>query len=109
MKLEFTASAQRDRKRLKKHQRQFDDAFIGFVAAAEAFRNSGTPFPGKFRVTAVEAARGVFEFTWSFAGPDGRTTFEWDVVVVDRGKKPPTREPLLRIRRIGDHGVFANP
>jgi hypothetical protein len=35
--------------------------------------------------------------TWSFAGPDGRATFEW---VVRDG------EARIRWRRIGGHAVF---
>jgi len=40
------------------------------------------------------------EMTWSFAGPDGRATFE--LVEVDG-------EPAIRWRRIGDHRIFEEP
>ena len=38
--------------------------------------------------------------TWSFAGPDGRATFEF--VIVDG-------ESRVRWRRVGDHNVFKKP
>jgi hypothetical protein len=52
------------------------------------------------RVRDVEGAPGVIEMTWSFAGPDGRATFEW---VVRDG------EPRIRWRRIGGHAIFGRP
>ncbi len=38
--------------------------------------------------------------TWSFAGPDGRATFEWVTV---------HGEPAVRWRRVGGHAIFGNP
>jgi hypothetical protein len=38
--------------------------------------------------------------TWSFAGPDGRATFEF--ITIDG-------EPAIRWRRIGGHEIFAEP
>jgi hypothetical protein len=38
--------------------------------------------------------------TWSFAGPEGRATFEW-MVIED--------EPRIRWRRIGFHAIFEEP
>jgi len=58
------------------------------------------PWPRSLRVRDVEGATGVLEMTWSFAGPDGRATFEW--VVRDR-------EARVRWRRIGGHEVFTRP
>ena len=65
------------------------------VAADPAAR-----FPARLRFKAVEGAPGVFEMTWSFAGPDGRATFEW--VIVDG-------ERAVRWRRVGGHGIFRTP
>jgi hypothetical protein len=48
----------------------------------------------------VEGAPGIWEMTWSFAGPDGRATFEWIEI---RG------EPGIRWRRIGGHAIFGAP
>lgn len=57
-------------------------------------------WPGALRVRRVEGATGVWEMTWSFAGPDGRATFEW--VEIDG-------EPAVRWRRIGGHAIFGEP
>jgi hypothetical protein len=38
--------------------------------------------------------------TWSFAGPDGRATFEW--IRIDG-------QPGIRWRRIGGHAIFGEP
>jgi putative SOS response-associated peptidase YedK len=54
----------------------------------------------KLRVRAVQRAAGIWEMTWSFAGPDGRATFEW--VTIDG-------EPGIRWRRIGGHAIFGAP
>ena len=58
------------------------------------------PFPKKLRVKPVVGARGIWEMTWSFAGPDGRATFEW--VEIDG-------EPAVRWRRIGGHAILGSP
>ncbi|MDK1010209.1 MAG: hypothetical protein QGM46_07325 [Actinomycetota bacterium] len=50
-------------------------------------------------------AGAVFEMTWSFAGPDGRATWEWAGVVDADGEKHPT----VRWRRIGNHAIFKHP
>jgi hypothetical protein len=38
--------------------------------------------------------------TWSFAGPDGRETFEWIELEA---------KLAIRWRRIGGHGIFGRP
>ena len=45
-------------------------------------------------------APGIWEMTWSFAGPDGRATFEWIRIA---------GEPGIRWRRIGGHAIFGQP
>jgi len=57
-------------------------------------------WPGGLRVRGVAGASGVWEMTWSFAGPGGRATFEW--VEIDG-------EPAVRWRRIGGHAIFGEP
>jgi hypothetical protein len=57
-------------------------------------------WPTSLRVKDVEGAPGVWEMTWSFAGPDGRATFEW--IEIDG-------EPAIRWRRIGGHAIFGAP
>ena len=48
----------------------------------------------------MTSAPRIWEMTWSFAGPDGRATFEFV-----------TRDGEVRIlwRRIGDHRIFHQP
>jgi len=57
-------------------------------------------WPSSLRIRNVERKPGVFEMTWSFAGPDGRATFEY-ITIGD--------EAAIRWRRIGDHRIFREP
>jgi hypothetical protein len=52
-------------------------------------------------VKKVQGAAGVWEMTWSFAGPDGRATWQWDTVEDASG----TRMAVLW-RRVGGHAIF---
>lgn len=71
------------------------------IPAAERYvRDPATPWPSSLRVKAVANAPGVWAMTWSFAGPDGRATFEWVTV---------HGEPAVRWRRVGGHAIFGNP
>ena len=84
-------------------------AVMEFSAACDRYVSDATPFPLRLRVKAVKGAPGVFEMTWSFAGPDGRATWDWaDVQVVDDSGTTST-EPAVRWRRIGDHRIFRQP
>lgn len=56
--------------------------------------------PAKLRIKRVQGATGVWEMTWSFAGPDGRATFEF--VEIDG-------EPAIRWRRVDGHEIFQEP
>ena len=69
-------------------------------AAARHVDDPGAPWPASLRVKQVQGARGVWEMTWSFAGPDGRATFEW--IKIDG-------EPAIRWRRVGGHAIFSEP
>jgi hypothetical protein len=48
----------------------------------------------------MRSAPGIWEMAWSFAGPDGRATFEFAEV---------EGETCVRWRRIGDHGGYRHP
>ena len=82
------------------------DAFTSVVRkqfnpACERFRGDpGTPWPRGLRIKRVAGSPGVWEMTWSFAGPDGRATFEW--IEIDG-------ELAVRWRRIGGHEIFGRP
>jgi putative SOS response-associated peptidase YedK len=74
------------------------DQFI--PAAVRHAGEPGSAWPRSLRVKSVRGAPGVWEMTWSFAGPDGRATFEW--VTIDA-------EPAIRWRRVGSHAIFSDP
>jgi hypothetical protein len=57
-------------------------------------------WPARLRIKPMSGRPGVWELTWSFAGPDGRATFE--IVDVDD-------EPAIKWRRIGHHGIDDQP
>ena len=103
MKYERTADFKRDWRQLSRSQQETFRrvVFEQFVPACERRRIDPTlPWPRSLRVKAVVGAPGVWELTWSFAGPDGRATFEWVVMGA---------EPRIRWRRIGGHAIFEEP
>jgi hypothetical protein len=57
-------------------------------------------WPATPRIRDVVAAPGIWELTWSFAGPAGRATFELFGADPNRG---------IRWRRIGGHEIFKDP
>lgn len=66
-------------------------------------RRAGWPveWPAHLRMHPMKGYRGVWEMTWSFAGPDGRATFQF----IDLGGG----ESAIRWRRIGGHASFGEP
>jgi len=72
-----------------------------FQPACDRFAQDPTaPWPRGLRVKRMQRSVGIWEMTWSFAGPDGRATFEW--IKVDG-------ELAIRWRRIGGHEIFGRP
>ncbi|GAA0610487.1 hypothetical protein GCM10009547_10650 [Sporichthya brevicatena] len=65
---------------------------------AEDLMHGRPPRPG-LRVKPVQAAPGIFEITFA---PDGRATWEY-------GQPQHQGETRIIWRRIGGHGIFANP
>lgn len=57
-------------------------------------------WPARLRIKKMEVPGDIWEMTWSFAGPDGRATFEF--ITIDG-------ELAIRWRRIGDHRIYDNP
>ncbi|MHB2028670.1 MAG: hypothetical protein ACYCPT_07615 [Acidimicrobiales bacterium] len=82
----------------------FRTAALEFSGACDRHVNTRASCPGKFRAKDVEGAKGVLEMTWSFAGPDGRATWEWTTVIVDG-----VAHPAVMWRRVGSHRIFSNP
>jgi hypothetical protein len=56
-------------------------------------------WPARLRIKKMAGPDDLWEMTWSFAGPDGRATFEF--ITVDG-------ELAIRWRRIGDHRIYEN-
>lgn len=102
MKFEVTDAFRADRKRLSKSERELIDLVLPiFVAACDRYvAEPSTPWPASLRVKSVQGAQGILEMTWSFAGPDGRATFEW--IQIDG-------ELAVRWRRIGTHDILKKP
>jgi hypothetical protein len=67
---------------------------------AERGRRPIPRWPAHLRVRRLRGHPGLWELTWSFAGPDGRAIFEFFTV---------EGEPAIRWRRIGRHDIFRNP
>ena len=103
MKFELTPAFEGDWARLSKAERATFQKVVREEFHPACERRSfdpGAAWPSSLRVKAVQGAPGIWEMTWSFAGPDGRATFEW---VEIRG------EPGIRWRRIGGHAIFGAP
>ena len=95
MKFERTLRFEADLRRLSRREREtfVRTALDVFAPAVErVVKEPGSAWPRALRIRGVAAAPGVWEMTWSFAGPDGRATFEW----VEIGG-----EPAIRWRRVG--------
>jgi len=75
-----------------------DDLLPAF-AAYEA-DPKGYVWPAKLRFERIRHGGGICAVTWSFAGPDGRATFEFGT---DEG------QPCIIWRRIGHHDIYTNP
>ena len=101
MKYERTASAKADWERLSEKERRLFKQVVSEINEAAGPHPKRIPhFPSHLRVGQLEDRPGIYEMTWSFAGPDGRATFEFFTADGEVG---------LRWRRIGDHGIFKDP
>ena len=111
MRFEWTQSFDGDFDRLSvRDKRLFLAAVTTFNTACDAFvEHTGSyTWPARLRVKPVVNSPGIFEMTWSFAGPDGRATWEWIEVDVKKGRRK-IKAPAIRWRRIGDHRVLKAP
>ena len=102
MKYERTERFAADYARLADRERSLFRAAVRRINDAYAGRGDQAlpQWPAGLRVRAVRGAPSILELTWSFAGPDGRATFE--LVDVDG-------EPAIRWRRVGGHEIFREP
>ena len=113
MKSVRTAAFKRDYKRLpeahkrlfKNAVRKFNDACDAHIAAPEHYE-----WPGHLRIKAVTGAQNVMELTWSYRRHDGRATWEWTRIAIRSAQSSKViDEPVVRWRRLGDHGIFDDP
>lgn len=103
MKFERTPQFDADVRRLSREEFELFRRIARYEfspAADRIARDRSIAWPASLRVKAVKGTRGIFEMTWSFAGPDGRATFE--LVDVDG-------ELRVRWRRVGGHQIFRRP
>ncbi|MBX3029261.1 MAG: hypothetical protein KF809_03810 [Chloroflexi bacterium] len=102
MKFQLSHAFERDFRRLSQgEQRIVKGRLPDFVAACDTFASDpGSGWPAGLRVKPVIGAPGVWEMTFSFAGPDVRATFEWTTIDGERA---------VRWRRIGGHAIFDEP
>lgn len=102
MKYERTDHFKADYRELEpEEQEKFRAAVWDMNQAAGAEQDPRrVPWPQRLRLKPVESAPGVWEMTWTFAGPDGRATFEF--LRIDDAL-------AIRWRRIGGHGIFRKP
>lgn len=108
MRYERTESFKADYRRLSEAERKlFRVAVKDFNEGCQRYILSKDPsdWPHSLRVQSVTGAKGIWEMTWHFSGPDGRATWEWTEAIDSEGKK----RPAVRWRRIGDHYIFKNP
>ncbi|MCL5263897.1 MAG: hypothetical protein M1343_01660 [Chloroflexi bacterium] len=91
-----------DFKRLSAHeQRLFTEAVRKMIATCKREPSQIPQWPAALRISLLTNHPGICEMAWSFAGPDGRATFE---IVSDEDG-----EPVIRWRRIGGHRIFRKP
>ena len=102
MKFRTTKSFDGDYSRLSDRERElFRGALRDFVPACDRYaEDPATKWPASLRVRDVEGAPGIWEMTWSFAGPDGRATLEFVQIDGSLG---------VQWRRIGGHSILKKP
>ncbi|MBK5306850.1 MAG: hypothetical protein JJD92_09210 [Frankiaceae bacterium] len=102
MRFRTTPAFDRDWKRLlPEHKAIFRERMPEFSRACDAHAAApGSVWPAALRVSQMKGTKSIWEMTWSFAGPDGRATFEF--VTVDG-------DLVCQWRRVGDHSVYINP
>jgi hypothetical protein len=91
-----------DYKKLSALERElFRQALSVFIAASKGYHASPEKFewPRSLRVERLTGT-GVMAMTWSFSGPDGRATFQFETIDGD-----------IQVvwRRVGRHQIYREP
>jgi len=103
VKFDWLGSFAADWARLSAEERRLFERVVRqqFHPACERYRRDpSVSWPRSLRVKRVQRHPGPWEMTWSFAGPDGRATFEFIEI---------EGELAIRWRRIGGHEIFGRP
>ncbi|MGI8426675.1 MAG: hypothetical protein ACR2M4_08805 [Actinomycetota bacterium] len=103
MKFERTPQFDADVRRLSQSEFELFRRVVldDFAPACDRFQQDpAQAWPGSLRVKSITGTNGILEMTWSFAGPDGRATFQFVTV---------EGEPRVRWRRVGSHKIFGDP
>lgn len=81
MRFRTTPAFDRDWKWLPaEHKRIFRERMPDFSRACDAYAaDRAAIWPAALRVSRMVGTASIWEMTWSFAGPDGRSTFEFIV------------------------------
>lgn len=91
-----------DYRRLSSPERsKFHEALREFIEASRDYESSPEHFvwPKSLRVERLTNS-GVMAMTWSFSGPDGRATFQFETV---------DGEMFVVWRRVGRHDIYRQP
>lgn len=107
MRFQTTPALDSDYSRLSDDEKRLFRTAVGdFSRACDQFVESGARarWPASLRVKKVQGAPGVWEMAWSFAGLDGRATWEWTTVATGDAK-----HPAVLWRRVGGHAIFKAP
>lgn len=102
MKYERTEHLKADYRKLRPAERELFRAAVREMNRAAGAQQDPRriEWPSVLRLKTVDSAPGVWEMTWSFAGPDGRATLEFIKIDDVLG---------VRWRRIGGHDIFRQP
>jgi hypothetical protein len=102
MKYDTAPEFDGDFKRLgDREQRLFMKAVRKMIEACTREPDRIPDWPSELRIGRLTDHPGIYEMTWSFAGPDSRATFE---IVSDEDA-----HPVIRWRRVGDHKIYEKP
>ena len=80
---------------------KFRQALAIFIEACRAYEANPERYvwPKSLRIERLTGT-GVMAMTWSFSGPDGRATFQFETV---------DGEIVVVWRRVGRHNIYKNP
>ncbi len=104
MKYRTLPTFESDFRKLNEREREAFRSFVRdiFLPALKRYEKNPKHFswPARIRFEHLTGTKGILAVTWSFAGPDGRATFEFETL---------DGETYLVWRRVGLHAIYKNP